>query len=301
MDKGPSYWLSRLERLKIDRAKGDPAPHKPFLLLVILEMADRGEIVGNELSLSADLAFRFGLFNEIIADRNRPPLDLRLPFHHLQTSGIWIPLMADGKPSPHRKLTERVRFDPAFLICLHDPSFRDRAKRLLIETPPYFRPEEQQALLALFGLERLRGDTIKEPNAFYSVPAERGREARFRMQVVVVAYRHTCALTGYRLTTLGMESIVDAAHIHEFCDSRNNDPRNGLALSKNAHWQFDRGLWTISDDFRVIVNREKFSESGVFGQRLADLHGKQLFLPADAKHWPKQEYLEWHRAHKFNA
>lgn len=125
MDKGPSYWLSRLERLKIDRAKGDPAPHKPFLLLVILEMADRGEIVGNELSLSADLAFRFGLFNEIIADRNRPPLDLRLPFHHLQTSGIWIPLMADGKPSPHRKLTERVRFDPAFLICLHDPSFRE--------------------------------------------------------------------------------------------------------------------------------------------------------------------------------
>ena len=61
----------------------------------------------------------------------------------------------------------------------------------------------------------------------------------------VVAYKHTCALTGYRMTTLdmgGMESIVDAAHIHAFSDSRNNDPRNGLALSKNAHWQFDRGL-----------------------------------------------------------
>gem|GEM_PF-5268008 len=76
-------------------------------------------------------------------------------------------------------------------------------------------------------------------------PVERGRHARFRIEVVIVAYRHTCALTGCRMTTLGrdkMESIVDAAHIHEFRDSRNNDPRNGLALCKNAHWQFERGL-----------------------------------------------------------
>lgn len=299
MDKGVSYWLRRLARLKVDRARGDPAPHKPFLLLVILEMAGRGEIVSDELPLSADLAFRFGLFNEIIADRNRPRLELRLPFHHLRTSGIWMPLMADGNPSPHRNLTVRVRFDPTFLDCLHDPLFRDRATRLLIETPPYFRPEEQQALRALFGIESTLADGVKESAMPYSEPAERGREARFRMEVVIVAYRHTCALTGYRLTTLGMESIVDAAHIHEFCDSRNNDPRNGLALSKNAHWQFDRGLWTINDDFRVVVNREKFSEAGVLGQRLADFDGHRLFLPTDAKHWPRLEYIEWHRVHKF--
>jgi putative restriction endonuclease len=97
------------------------------------------------------------------------------------------------------------------------------------------------------------------------------------------------------MTTLDMESIVDAAHIHEFSDSRNNEPCNGLALSKNAHWQFDRGLWSISDDYRVVVNREKFIEEGVPGQKLADFDGRRLFLPSDPKYWPDQAHLGWHR------
>jgi putative restriction endonuclease len=50
-----------------------------------------------------------------------------------------------------------------------------------------------------------------------------------------------------------MPPSVDAAHIHQFADSRNNDPRNGLALSKNAHWLFDNGLRALTDDFKVIV------------------------------------------------
>jgi putative restriction endonuclease len=82
MTKDQSYWLHKLATLKIDRARGDPAPHKPFLLLVILEMADRGELTTPELPLSADLAYRFSLFNQVIADRKRPPLELRMPFHH---------------------------------------------------------------------------------------------------------------------------------------------------------------------------------------------------------------------------
>ncbi|MDP2968114.1 MAG: HNH endonuclease [Deltaproteobacteria bacterium] len=111
----------------------------------------------------------------------------------------------------------------------------------------------------------------------------------------MLAYKHTCALTGYRMTTLEMESIVDAAHIYQFHDSRNNDPRNGMALTKNAHWQFDRGLWSLNDDYRVLVNREKFIENGVPGQRLTDFKGRKIFLPGDLKYWPEQTYLDWHR------
>jgi putative restriction endonuclease len=301
MLKDQSYWLHKLATLKIDRARGDPAPHKPFLLLVILEMAESGDIAGPELSLSPDLAFRFSLFNSVITERKRPPLELRLPFHHLKTSGIWQPLMADGKPSPHRNLTVKVRFDPDFLDCLRDPNFRDKAIRILIATPPYFRPEEQIALQAMLRLKPAEQDRFKETSSLYTAPVERGRNARFRIEVVVVAYKHTCALTGYRMTTLEMESIVDAAHIHEFSDSRNNDPRNGLALSKNAHWQFDRGLWSITDDYRVLVNREKFIEEGVPGQRLADFEGRRLFLPSDPRYWPEPTFVAWHRERKFTA
>jgi putative restriction endonuclease len=34
------YWLAKLANLLVDRARGDPAPHKPLLLLVVLELAE---------------------------------------------------------------------------------------------------------------------------------------------------------------------------------------------------------------------------------------------------------------------
>jgi hypothetical protein len=58
-----------------------------------------------------------------------------------------------------------------------------------------------------------------------------------------LGYRFTCALTGYFLNTT-KENMVEAAHIHQHADSGNDDPRNGLALTPDAHWLFDRDLWT---------------------------------------------------------
>ncbi|MBC7818368.1 MAG: HNH endonuclease, partial [Planctomycetaceae bacterium] len=121
-----------------------------------------------------------------------------------------------------------------------------------------------------------------------------GRDGRFRLDVVP-AYDYTCALTGYRITTIGGTSIVDAAHIHEFSDSRNNDPRNGLALSKNAHWLFDAGLWSIDDEYRVIVAKDAFSESSPNQKPLSDYHGQRLLLPGNQSIWPAKKHLAWHR------
>jgi putative restriction endonuclease len=259
-----------------------------------MEMAEKGEIASREVMLSPDLAFRFSVFWSVVGERRRQLPEVRLPFHHLGSSGIWQPLTADGEPSPDKKLTTMIRFDPSFFDCLADQRFRDRARRVLIETEPYFLPEERAALYSMLKI-RPTAPEIGEDEELYKASIQTGREARFRIEVVVLAYKYSCALTGYRMTTLEMESIVDAAHIHEFRDSRNNDPRNGIALSKNAHWQFDRGLWSLDDGYRVLVKREKFMEDGVPGQRLADFEGRRIFLPSDPKYWPEHAYLNWHR------
>jgi putative restriction endonuclease len=92
---------------------------------------------------------------------------------------------------------------------------------------------------------------------------------------------------------------VDAAHIHPFASSRNNDPRNGLALCKNAHWLFDRGLWTIGDDYRVQVARGHFFEQSPDGRALGAYEGQRLRLPAVEATWPAVAHLAWHRRHRF--
>jgi putative restriction endonuclease len=140
-------------------------------------------------------------------------------------------------------------------------------------------------------------------DASYRSPEEarkQGRESRFRLEVVA-AYQYTCALTGYRLTTISAGSIVDAAHIHQFADSRNNDPRNGLALSKNAHWLFDNGLWTLSDDYLVIVAVGRFAEDTRDQKPLLSYHGQRIQLPSNRALWPNPVHIAWHRRHRFDG
>jgi putative restriction endonuclease len=138
----------------------------------------------------------------------------------------------------------------------------------------YFQTEEKVALAALAGIavpeDGEAGCGTDEPP---EEAKQKGREARFRLRAVA-AYHYTCALTRYRLTTVTAGSIVDAAHMHQFARSRNNDPRNGLALCKNAHWLFDNGLWTLTDDCKVIVAAGCFSEEGPDQKALQDYHGQ---------------------------
>jgi putative restriction endonuclease len=58
----PDDWLGRLAKLKVDKASGDPAPHKPLLLLVVLELAEQGLLPPDELELTPELAFRFATY-----------------------------------------------------------------------------------------------------------------------------------------------------------------------------------------------------------------------------------------------
>jgi putative restriction endonuclease len=296
----PEQWLAKLAKLRHDKAGGDPAPHKPLLLLVILELAEQGLLPDYQLPLSPELAFRFCTYWGIVAHRRKQRPDVRYPFHHLKTARVWVPLGADGRPSPDRLHTRSASLDGDFVTFARSPTYREQARRILIAT--YFEPGERAALYELVGLPIPSADQIAR-DANYQSPeqsAKQGREARFRINIVA-AYNYTCALTGYRLATVSGGSIVDAAHIHQFADSRNNDPQNGLALCKNAHWLFDNGLWSLTDDYTVIVADGEFAEDGPDQMLLRAYAGSKIRLPKDARLWPSPRHLTWHREHQFRG
>jgi putative restriction endonuclease len=297
----PENWLARLAKLKVDRARGDPAPHKPLLLLVILHLAEIGQLPPMPLPLTPELAFRFCTYWSVVASRRRQRPDVRYPFYHLKSDGFWCPLGEDAKPATDRRLTRYAVMPADFLVIIENPLHREQARRILIAS--YFPPDERIALYALVGLPVPTDEQVAR-DANYKAPDEaqkRGREGRFRLEVVA-AYQYTCALTGYRLTTITGGSIVDAAHIHQFADSRNNDVRNGLALSKNAHWLFDNGLWTLTDDYRVIVATGQFAEEAPDESvLLRSYHGRPTRRPKKPEAWPNPVHLAWHRNHRFQG
>lgn len=298
MNPSGDKWLAVLGQLRIDK-KGNPAPHKPLLLLTVIEMVEKELVKEPFLPLSGELTFRFLALWPIVAARRNQPPEIWLPFYHLNTARIWTPLDATGTPTEERRRVAAVRIDPEFFECLLDADFRERLRVLLITR--YFADPAERAALAEFADVRLdRANELNDRVARYAVAHRIAREARFRV-TVVPAYNYTCALTGYRLVTAIAGSIVDAAHIHQFANSRNNDPRNGIALSKNAHWTFDEGLWSVTDDFRIVLAKDRFSETGPDQLLLAKYEGKRIHLPKRKDLWPDQRHLEWHRRNKLGS
>ncbi len=293
-------WLAKLTQLKVDRARGDPAPHKPLLLLVLLQLAEEGQLSNEEVRLTPELAFRFCTYASVVVRRRKQRPDIRYPFYHLKSDGFWSPLTEEGKPARDRREARSARLPSDFIRLARDAVWREQARRILIAK--YFPPGERIGLYTLTGLPVPTDEQVAE-DAAYKSPEDaqkQGREARFRL-IVVGAYNYTCALTRYRLTTISGSSIVDAAHIHQFADSRNNDPQNGLALCKNAHWLFDNGLWTLTEEYRVIVAKGQFEEAGNDQHLLQPYEGQALVLPRERSLWPAPEYLKWHRTNKFKG
>ena len=83
------FWLTRISKLRVYNAKGGPAPHKPLLLLVLLEMAEQGLLPEKTLHLTPELGFRFDSYwaSLPIAGRSGPMCGSRFIILRVTVSG----------------------------------------------------------------------------------------------------------------------------------------------------------------------------------------------------------------------
>ena len=299
-DSQESYWLGKLANLNVARTQERGiAPHKPLLILSLIDLIEAGEIEDRWVCYNARLVTQFRNYWDLVLDRQQNRADIAMPFNALggERDAIWERFDENGGPSKSKLTTRRCLLDSSLFDCLGDADFRRLARRNLIAS--YFPPDEQAALC-----ERLRlpvPDTAemldfeKDREAF-KASQKKGRDSRFKNEVGP-GYQFTCALTGYRLhTTEGY--IVQAAHIHQHSVSANDDPRNGLALTPDAHWMFDVGLWTAfsaGDDFIIHVGIDRFEESSPHGRLLATFDKNLLHFHKDARLRPDPKHFEWHR------
>jgi putative restriction endonuclease len=297
-------WLNRLCSLNVAKTeRRGRAPHKPLLLLCVMDMVEEGVLITPWLCYSPELFFRFQDYWEVVYERQNNKPDMRLPFHALggERDQIWERYTEDGAPSRSRETTRLCRIDEMLWGCLQDASFRREARLRLIIT--YFTAEEQISLcerLKLTEPSTAEIAAVKENTATYKMRLVKGRDGRFRT-TVLLNYKFTCALTGYSLNT-DKENIVEAAHIHQHSISGNDDPRNGLALTPDAHWMFDRGLWTAeprNGKFIVLVALDSFNEASQYNRSLRDYHEKPLFISESANIIPHPKHFEWHRKYRF--
>jgi putative restriction endonuclease len=152
-----------------------------------------------------------------------------------------------------------------------------------LQLPPSLREEQSPFEL---DIERKRVD----------VYASRPVRDRIFRRKVLDAYDCRCAITGLRFINGGGRAEVQAAHIKPVEANGPDIITNGLALSGTAHWMFDRGLISLSDNFEVLVSRQANDPDAVWA--LVNKTGRAI-PPAAAASRPHPAYLAWHRDHCF--
>jgi len=121
------------------------------------------------------------------------------------------------------------------------------------------------------------------------------RDRIFRRKVLE-AYDCRCAITGLRFINGGGRAEVQAAHIKSVEANGPDIITNGIALSGTAHWMFDCGLISLSDDLDVLVSRQVNDIDSVWGLINKT---RRSHRPPNPAQRPHPAYLRWHREHRF--
>lgn len=121
------------------------------------------------------------------------------------------------------------------------------------------------------------------------------RDRIFR-RVILRAYGERCAVSGLKLINGGGRAEVAAAHIRPVEANGPDIVSNGLALSGTAHWMFDRGLISLSDDLDILISRHVNDPDSV--RAFVNRSGRAI-APQKMFERPHPHFLQWHREHCF--
>lgn len=295
------------------------APHKPLLLLSVLDLFEQDSIRSNLIELSPDLGDLFTRYWAQVVPPDRRG-NLALPFFHLRSDGFWHLMAKPGKEDVVRSAAQirslfrlrdiitGARLDEALYELLRASESRATLRAVLIET--YFAPELRPALLERGAVNReafryseelLREDYEKVAEALTEEKEYRpaARDQSFR-RAVVAAYSHRCALCGVRVLTLDGHTAVEASHIIPWSLSYDDRPANGMALCRMCHWAFDEGLVRVSTGYEVATSPQLTALDNLPGY-LTNLEGQGIAGPSRKPFWPDPESLQWHHRNVFRS
>lgn len=308
-------YADQFRRLKVNVAHGRASPHKICMLLAVLDLARGGALTQNRIEYAPPLLERYAMYFKAVRGAGDHP-NPYFPFFHLAGSlrgggeSFWHLQPRPGHESvlasmstarTARQVTENIDhawLDSELFELLQDELAVDALSAVLAET---WFDRGLRDLDAVVGRTRQINHyerVLRTSSGPALIAAEAApscvRDPAFR-RVVTEIYDFRCAATGLRLVLPDGAAMVEAAHIHPFSQAGDDDPRNGLALTPDMHWALDRHLIAPDTDFRWRVSPSLDRRVPEY-RVLTELEGKPLFLPREARMYPKRVAIEWRMA-----
>jgi len=314
-------YLQIFKKLRLDRSHGI-APHKPVLLISILQAFQNNLITNQRIYITPELVALFKANWSLLVTSNH---DCRfaLPFYHLIGDKFWILIPKAGFENI-LQLKAGMRSFASLNAAVECAIIKDDLLSLMKEKnsnsilqqfllDEYF-PEtkinfsnssgEQQKMFDDIESKILHEDAAEYRKEIQQLMQQHNEEeiflrgSLFKREIPKI-YNNTCCISGMKIDATINVSMVDACHIIPFSASFNDTITNGIALCPNLHRAFDRGLIAIDGNYKVIVS-DSFREDKT-SYSIKAFEGKKIILPYQNDYFPLKENFEWQKNNVFKT
>jgi putative restriction endonuclease len=312
-------YLQAFRKLRVDRTHG-AAPHKPILLLSVLQAYQNGNINSGRIYITPELVALFKTnWSLLVTTQN----DCRIsyPFYYLKSEKFWKLVPKSGFENINEmgsimksfsNLNAAVEFaiiEDDLLLLLQDKRSNSILTHFLLDE--YFPITKQNFANSIAGQQNLfddiedkilHEDPIKYRQEINQLMLQQNEEEIFIRgsifkREIPKLYNYTCCISGMKIAAIISVSMVDACHIVPFSESYDDTITNGISLCPNLHRAFDRGLISIDDNYKVLVKSNWSEDQSNYS--IKQFEGKRILLPSNPSQFPSHENFTSHRV-RFN-
>lgn len=157
-------------------------------------------------------------------------------------------------------------------------------------------PEEDfNTIISQRGIEEVtKLSSLKEPNL-----TEESSETTVKRKIRDIGFRDgtrknygdSCAVCGKKRFDKSKNPEVEAAHIYPKEKNGSDDLRNGISLCRLHHWAFEKGLFSIRDDYSIVIEQRIRNNNNY--QEIYSFENEKIKIPKNFKPHPK--FLREHR------
>ncbi len=321
MQETLNKYIIKFRKLRVDRSHG-VAPHKPILLISLLQAYMNGLISDRRIFITPELVALFRANWNLLVITNH---DCRIsyPFYYLKGDGFWklIPRRGFDDIDNMGSLMKSFSKLNAAVECaiIDDELFElmidKKTNEILISflLTEYFHTKKSVYFKSIMVQKNLFSEIeskiLHEPASEYRKEIEHLIEQKNEEEIflrgslfkreIPKLYENMCCISGMRIDTMLNVSMIDACHIVPFSLSYDDTVTNGIALCPNLHRAFDRGLIAIDSEYKVMVSKKFIEQHSNYNIRNFD--GKRINLPKSSNHHPSKENFSWHRKSIFQA
>jgi putative restriction endonuclease len=293
-NSGLSQYLDRLQRIRVWTRGMSRAPHKPLYLLLCYSRVQKGL---PRLHSFSEIERQLGELLLRYAPRSKS-VHAEYPFWRIQSDGLGV-VESDGAALIKRKSNS----DPTVRSLRHEKVHGGLPKedfellmsssRILIIASQYLLDKHFPASIHAdicgdIGLD-IGMAGVCEPAVPRAITDE-----------VMSAYGMKCAITQDAIYFKSQPVGLELAHICWWETDRIPFRNNVIPMCSLMHKLYDRGVFTVENDYRISIASEADILGGC-GPILRALQNIRIFVPALREMRPAGEALSWHQRNVFRG